>query len=54
MENWVYRKKSYKNLELNSPIIEIKNLIGRFISKFDMIKEMISKLEERITRNTQI
>lgn len=31
-------KKSYKNLELNSPIIEIKTLIGRFISKFDMIK----------------
>ena len=48
------QKNQTGNLELNSPIIEIKNLIGRFNSKFDMIGETISELEERRIRNIQI
>lgn len=54
VENCIYRKNQIENLKLNSPIMEIKNLIGKFNSKFVMMEEMISKLEERITRNVQI
>lgn len=39
VKNWIYRKKQIENIELKSPITEIKKLIDVFNSRFGMTEE---------------